>query len=236
MRSINAIRFGVPVLMILVVALIAYEPIYSKIMESRLKDYLSISAEDPARLATILRFGKRTFTRDRLNEALWIEAYFGNVKSCSILIAAGADPKGTTGDQDTPIAAAVSNGKDNVAELLLSFGANPNHSKMGEPLLITAIRRFSDIAAQDSSLQAERSDMQVVTVLLKHGANPNILANGHTPLTIAAKKGNVELIKELLLARADPGIKNGDGLTPLAIAVKEKHEDCALLLNLNNKK
>ncbi len=64
-----------------------------------------------------------------------------------------------------------------------------------------------------------RLDVPMVKVLLKHGANPNLMSIlGSSPLGEAVKTGNVELVKMLLKAGADANLANPDGQTPLMIA------------------
>lgn len=64
-------------------------------------------------------------------------------------------------------------------------------------------------------LQTVRQDnLELVQLLLDHGAVPSIKGRGYTPLGLAAKNGNLPLVKALLRAQADPQRKNDDGDTP----------------------
>ena len=51
--------------------------------------------------------------------------------------------------------------------------------------------------------------------LLENGINPNLNMNGYTPLTVALKKSNIDMIELLLRYGAKPNIPNSYGLTAL---------------------
>ncbi|MGQ9882184.1 MAG: ankyrin repeat domain-containing protein, partial [Armatimonadota bacterium] len=67
-------------------------------------------------------------------------------------------------------------------------------------------------------------DIVTVGFLLKQGADPNIPGSeaGLTPLMIAARYGQVGIVKLLLAHGADPTIKNVRGLTALDFAAHQK--------------
>ena len=71
---------------------------------------------------------------------------------------------------------------------------------------------------------------KIVRLLLKAGANPN-LAEGEdvTALTLAAERGNLEIVVLLLDAGADKDHRTFEG-TALDLAVKNNHSQVAALL------
>jgi len=78
---------------------------------------------------------------------------------------------------------------------------------------------------------ANLNDADLVTRLLKAGANPkvrNLL--GATPLAEAAFNANVEIIKSLLDAGADPNASGTDGQTPLMLIARTANVVAAKLL------
>jgi ankyrin repeat protein len=90
-------------------------------------------------------------------------------------------------------------GHAEVAEKLLADGVNPNAVNGTNSALIIAIRSRKPA---------------VVKVLLSHGANANLAAGtGITPLSWAVRTGDLELIKALVQAGADPDRRNKDGTT-----------------------
>ncbi|XP_038385887.1 ankyrin repeat domain-containing protein 7-like [Canis lupus familiaris] len=69
------------------------------------------------------------------------------------------------------------------------------------------------------------------TILLEHGADPNLKDNkGNTALHYAAFGDNVSIAEKLLLQNADIEAKNKDDLTPLLVAVNENKEQMVKFL------
>ncbi|XP_018877626.3 ankyrin repeat and MYND domain-containing protein 1 isoform X5 [Gorilla gorilla gorilla] len=52
----------------------------------------------------------------------------------------------------------------------------------------------------------------IVRLLLSHGANPNLLWSGHSPLSLSIASGNELVVKELLTQGADPNLPLTKGL------------------------
>ena len=80
-----------------------------------------------------------------------------------------------------------------------------------------------------------REDEDIMNLLLKNGANPNI--NGYTstetkvPLLLSAASKKSPFLKLLLKYKADPDIKNDKGETPLFRPVlKSMYDNVELLL------
>ncbi|XP_072749395.1 leucine-rich repeat serine/threonine-protein kinase 1 [Anoplolepis gracilipes] len=71
-------------------------------------------------------------------------------------------------------------------------------------------------------------------VLLTAGADPNVICGprGHhrTPLHVCAEHGHASNIERLLSFKADLMIRDDDGLQPLDVAEKGKHDSCIHLL------
>ncbi len=62
-------------------------------------------------------------------------------------------------------------------------------------------------------------DFQMVTTLVKHGANIDVQDNeGWCPLHAAASCGHEEIVRFLLESSANPGLVNNEGDTPLDLA------------------
>ena len=66
-------------------------------------------------------------------------------------------------------------------------------------------------------------------------ASPNVDVNGvgengDTPLIEAARLGHDDVVRVLLIAKADPNIKNKDGKTALQLASEGGHEESVALL------
>ncbi|MGL5725366.1 ankyrin repeat domain-containing protein [Cetobacterium sp.] len=72
---------------------------------------------------------------------------------------------------------------------------------------------------------------EIIELLLKYGANPNIKADdGSTPLIVASANGNLETAKLLLEYGANPNIKADDGTTALIIGAEYQQIEIIKLL------
>ncbi len=149
-------------------------------------------------------------------------ARVGDVESAKLLIAKGADVNDELADRTTALILAAHSGQGRVAELLLDNGADPNNADIGYTALHAAVLR---------------GDVSLVTGLLAHGANPNArIAKGTplrrdttdfnlpatligaTPLLLAAKFLEADIIKALAAGGADWKLTMPNGATPLMLA------------------
>jgi ankyrin repeat protein len=144
----------------------------------------------------------------------------------------------------TPLFGAIRQGNDNLLEVLLCYGANPNliNHKGIYPLQLTCgwrdvpnssllLKYGANPNARYSfaphgsylAVAAHDSYFDIIRLLLEYGADPNIANdNGNTPLHMAAlsKYPNEGgwCVEALLKAKADPNRKNNEGKTPLDLA------------------
>ena len=171
---------------------------------------------------------------------LLFAAQQGNIDAARLLLSAGADvnesaPEGIGGNTnartrfvaDTDAAVllvAIDSGHADMALFLLEQGADPSHAGAGRTALHSAVQRRMPA---------------VVTALLEHGADPNALLarrlpfvsrrinqdngltpsnTGATPFFLAASFGDLESIRILIDAGADPMLLTDDGTTALMVA------------------
>ena len=129
-----------------------------------------------------------------------------------LLLEAGASPNdGVT----LPIAAG--GGDLEALELLHAHGADLNQSWASDgSATLYAIMNWSDTPAG-------------VRWLLEHGADPDpvFAANGETPLHIAARRWNVDIVAMLVERGADTSRRRGDGRTPYGVAALTGNEAVA---------
>jgi ankyrin repeat protein len=155
--------------------------------------------------------------------ALMFAGQQGDADSAAALLAAGANPNDVAKSTGlTALLVASAMGHPKVAALLLDKGANPD---------AVAGDGFSSLhyAAHRRGAAA----VAIVNALLAHHANPNIQLNqpkrtaispngvmfqGATPVSFAAEVNNVEAVKALVGAGADPLIPTELGTTPLMMA------------------
>jgi hypothetical protein len=110
-----------------------------------------------------------------------------------------------------------------VLRILLAAGANPNlTNKKKEFALALAIPTINEIGYTNLSgpRNAQIRSIESIDALLAVGADPNVrLADGLTPLIIAAGRGLGDVVKTLLAHGADVNLKAEFGLTAYHVAV-----------------
>jgi len=122
------------------------------------------------------------------------------------LIKSGADTNCTNADNESPLKIAICNGNLDMVKFLIDHEADVNAAS---PYGWTALM---------SAVQEERRD--VVTFLLQQGAKVNCNMDQWTPLSIAASRGNLDLVE--LIAQQDLFQEKN---TALVKAVENNHFD-----------
>ncbi|HEY7790852.1 MAG TPA: ankyrin repeat domain-containing protein [Vicinamibacterales bacterium] len=161
--------------------------------------------------------------------ALMLAVRQGDLPSVQALVDGGADVNEVNpGDRSSPLLIATINGNFDVAEYLLAHGADPNlASKAGAtPLYATINVQWAPKAfyPQPNPFQQQTTYLQMMSDLLKHGANPNarlterlwytgynfdqaaVDAAGSTPFWRAAQSTDLAAMKLLVAHGADPRI------------------------------
>jgi ankyrin repeat protein len=108
----------------------------------------------------------------------------------SLLVSRGADVKARSKRGETPLADAAGRGDLDAVKLLLDKGADVNAADYRgyTPLMHAA--------------QYDRDSPEIIRLLLARGANVSVKAEGQTPVTIAARRGDTELTRLLREAAA----------------------------------
>ena len=77
----------------------------------------------------------------------------------------------------------------------------------------------------------ELGNIEMVSILLESGANPNIIGSkGSTPLQRASKNGHIAIVEKLIKYKADPNQVAIDGATALMLASNYNHLDILNIL------
>lgn len=137
------------------------------------------------------------------NTPLLIAAQVGDVRMVKILMAAGANPRVKDKYGEPLIHLVAKSGEIEVMKFLLASGLKVDErSDSTGPLLVvnSTLRGASQYEVRE---MIERSGGTIDTV------------SGHQPIHSAAQVGNVEMVKFLISAGADPNAKDAKGLTPL---------------------
>jgi len=101
--------------------------------------------------------------------------------------------------------------------------------------LVQSVNKKGCLPLHTAAKQGKVSSAQRLIDALKSIDGPTPLLDmpdgrGRTPLHIAARNGWTEMVGLLITEGANPRMKDDDGLEPLGLAQKHKHEECATLL------
>ena len=155
--------------------------------------------------------------------ALLFAAREDEVESARLLLGAGADVNDAAPAGTSALVVATHSDSPRVAALLLARGADPNTDGAGYTALHAAVLR---------------GNVELVKALLSHGARPNVALTkptparrygnewgfgdhlvGTTPFYLAAKFGELEIMRVLAAAGADTRTQARDGSTAVMIAL-----------------
>ncbi|MEP7117423.1 MAG: ankyrin repeat domain-containing protein, partial [Acidobacteriota bacterium] len=158
----------------------------------------------------------------------------GHIETARALLDAGVNVNETKdGDLTTPLLLATINGHYDLAKVLIEKGADPNQRALNGVTPLYAVLNLQWTArAGQPRLQAYRDQeltyLQMLTVLLDHGADPNarlatkvwysgglsgVDETGSTPFWRAAYASDLDAMKLLVARGADPNIATAKGLS-----------------------
>ena len=131
----------------------------------------------------------------------------GDTSMASSLLSRGLNSNFATQSGLTPLYTAVHYGHEDMVNLLLKFGANPDTQEQGERVL---------------ELAARKGELNIVDALLKNRADPEKpSATSYTPLISASNNGHVAVVGTLLSFGAVTDARDKNGLTALLHASRE---------------
>jgi ankyrin repeat protein len=165
----------------------------------------------------------------------------GCLDCVKFLVAAGADVNLTDPDGVAPLLRATENLNFDISAFLVQHGAEVDKwDRWGRSALYAAVdmNTLPVGGRADRPSSSTTSALQLVEILLKAGANPNLqlklfppyrslrddrgadslLSVGATPLLRAAKAGDLEAMRLLLAHGANPDLPTATGITPLMAA------------------
>ena len=173
--------------------------------------------------------------------ALSYAARDGRMEAVKALVEGHADVNTITGsEKSTPMVLALINGHYDVAKYLLDRGADPNIANVDglAPLFALVDMRYAVVGwVPNPKTDREQTDsLDLMKALIAKGANVNarlvrklwfrpnthntqwVNSAGATPLWRAAASSDLDAMKILVAAGADPNLPTLDGDTPLVVA------------------
>ena len=166
-----------------------------------------------------------------------------NLAAVKALLTKGADSNTPTKSRITPLHMAVQENNLNLAEVLLAAGADPKERDLSvaagnENLAIVKglLKAGIDPVYLGTALDMAswKDNLAIVEVLLEADVDLNRwISYGISPLFPAARGAGAAVIKALLKAGADPGVRTSKtkvhgGATPLHVAAQFNHNPAAI--------
>lgn len=183
---------------------------------------LAISHSQLELVKSLLNRGVNVHTKNTQggsDTAIEIAIKLEKLDIAKLLLKHGANPNTKSEIFGTLIERAVNNKKNDMVQMLLVAGANPNtFNSSNEPIILIAVEN-NDSAMVELLLKAgakpdninskasyfdipifeaiENDNLLILQMLLQHGANANQRVSGDTPLTVAKKRNDPEIVKIL---------------------------------------
>uniref|UniRef100_A0A4W6FY12 Kinase D-interacting substrate 220b n=1 Tax=Lates calcarifer TaxID=8187 RepID=A0A4W6FY12_LATCA len=145
---------------------------------------------------------------------------------------------GRSDNGQTPLMLAAEQGSLEIVQELIRRGANVNLDDVVTLLLgdrvLSGLRLWSLSQGGWTALMwaAYKGRVEVTTLLLEHGANPNTTGQQYSvyPIIWAAGRGHADIVKLLLQNGAKVNCSDKYGTTPLIWASRKGHFDCVMHL------
>ena len=197
---------------------------------------LNLLTGDVNKARLLLSAGAKVDDRGRCGKTNLMYAVSCNHTAMTLwLLANNADPNATDDFGDTPLIVAAESGAAECVRLLLESGAPPDYesestgstaiSSAANPqvvqVLVAAGADINTVAGDGYHLlksAAEAGDVKFVRALLKMGAEVDTTSTGATALHTAVQWDQLEIVRLLLAAGANPNAEDVDMCTPLMLA------------------
>ena len=215
----------------------------------------AVRADDIETVDALIRAGAQVKAASRHGVTpLYIAADQGNAVMIRRLVAAGGDANGTDISGETVLMAAVRSGSADAVRTLLDAGAQVNTAEpqVGHTALMWAVREdrpelVSLLLARGASLEVKTRTGSRPAVrppgagggshgvgIVRGGVPPQgeqpPAPGGMTALSFAAREGRLEAARLLIDAGADVNAREANGISPLVMAITNRHTPVAALL------
>ena len=146
---------------------------------------------------------------NKARQALWEGVRNSNMKRVKWALDKGAKINQQDGAGETPLHIAARNGKLRIVKLLESKGADLNMKNNNQCLA--------------AHLASENYHYDVVEYLISKGTNANTLCSKQTLFVWLASMNRHEIVSKLILKGIDINFPDGNGKTPLFVAIEKGH-------------
>ena len=158
---------------------------------------------------------------------------------------------------ETPLHLSVISGSEEAVNFVLNLGANLlsidnneetpldlaflwKHEKLVSILKDRLIEYKNDLGQNALHVAVLRRDFKKAQELMKESSDRKKVLNeqdslGQTPVYLAAKIGDMKMLKYLMKLGARMDVKSHEGLSPMSVARKENHTDIIMFLDPANK-
>jgi ankyrin repeat protein len=189
--------------------------------------FIAIENHKEAIVATLLKHGASTVTHASNGDpVIFTAVQCGNIPIIESLLQAKADPNELGNRQETALSAAVDGHKSAIVALLLKYGANPNQRAFRTSSLLARAIAQNDANMVKALLDA-KADLNlkdafgntplmsaiqngsdaIIALLIADNAEINVTdSQGRTALLMAATADQIDTVRKLLIAHADPNI------------------------------
>eukprot|EP00397_Hematodinium_sp_SG-2012_P021703 GEMP01022441.1.p1 GENE.GEMP01022441.1~~GEMP01022441.1.p1 ORF type:complete len:581 (+),score=145.98 GEMP01022441.1:147-1889(+) len=184
----------------------------------------------------------------RNQTALHMAVVFSALETIKTLLEHGADIEARDDQGCTPLHVAVQHSSGDALDILLDKRADPDlTTHFGETALHLAVRfkdsegialrliearcdvSFCELSWSPMHLAADLNNLEIAVILLDNGCNIDLNIT-QTPLHIACWRGHNQICDLFAECRASPDVLDGNGETPLVIAVRKNHAECVKAL------
>lgn len=196
--------------------------LYEAIISSSDKDVVKILQEGGSQLRVAIRNNSSFYIRN--------SSRYGTAAIVKSICAFCNLSEAKQALNDSLVESADNRSFDKVIPLLLQYGANPNHEYSANFVLNRVVMLYGGIQNKSEQLLA------TVRILLDKGAYIDSFDESmETPLMIACRKGDLQLVKLLLAKGANPSLTNKDMKSAISYARPGTAIATALIKNTYNR-